>query len=294
MRIIIVSAADAAFLPPLSEMLSSIEAGVKREGISVGILDLGLSRANIERLSRYGATIVSPGWDYSLNHFAIPANDGFKAMTARPHLPQHFPGYDLYVWLDADCWVQDWNSVLTLIGAGKNSQFAIIPEEHPGYAPHSEWKNARPDAWMLYYKNVRTCFGANAARDLLQRVTLNSGVFSATADAPHWSAWSRHLGAALKQLDHAFYYVEQLAIANAIFADNLAVELLPAKHNWACHRRLPLIAEDERRFIEPTPPYDDLGIIHLVGAVKHQKEFELRDLRGTIHVSTLRHSPLTA
>ena len=79
MNTIIISGADAAYWPLLSGLLHSIEQGPRREGIAVGILDLGLAPEHRDRLRSYGAIVVEPGWDYPVAHFSKPAPPAFRA-----------------------------------------------------------------------------------------------------------------------------------------------------------------------------------------------------------------------
>src|SRR5215470_17824863 len=110
MKSIICSAADAGYWHLLSGMLNSIENTAKNDGFTFGILDLGLADEQRLRISQFGAALVTPDWDYPISHFQKAPAPVYRAQTARPHLRKYFPGFDLYIWLDADCWVQDWQA----------------------------------------------------------------------------------------------------------------------------------------------------------------------------------------
>jgi len=209
MNTIIISGADAAYWPLLSGMLHSIEQGPRKEGITVGILDLGLAPEHRDRLRSYGAIVVEPGWDYPVAHFSKPAPNAFQAMTARPHLPRHFPGYDMYIWLDADCWVQDPQAIALLASAASQKKFAIVPEVHRSYftlSPYVQW----------LHDCYRRCYNENAANWLVYYPLLNCGVFAATGDAPQWAKWQEHLGRIIKRHDEFFFFAEQTALNGAI------------------------------------------------------------------------------
>jgi hypothetical protein len=72
MKRIVISGADASYWPLLSGMLRSIEPHIRREHISVGILDVGLTASQRDRLHKYGAAIIQPGWDYPIENFSRP------------------------------------------------------------------------------------------------------------------------------------------------------------------------------------------------------------------------------
>ena len=56
--------------------------------------------------------------------------DGYKALTARPFLPRYFPGFDLYFWIDADCWVQQGDAIALFLRAARTGALAAAPEIH--------------------------------------------------------------------------------------------------------------------------------------------------------------------
>ncbi len=63
-----------------------------------------------------GATLVVPQWDFDFPG-RDKLKDGYKALTARPFLPRYFPGFDLYLWIDGDCWVQQGDAIALFLAA---------------------------------------------------------------------------------------------------------------------------------------------------------------------------------
>lgn len=284
---VLVTGADAEYWPLLSGLLNSIEASIRREGVTVGVLDFGLRPEQIRRLQEYGARVVTPGWDYSLEHFHKRATTAYKAMTSRPHLPRYFPGYKLYVWLDADCWVQDWQAVTLLAASARQRSFAIVPEIDRAYSAF--YGQTRFLDFMFVCYNA--CFGKEIATAHFQENLLNSGVFAATSTAPHWEAWHRHLAAVLQRLNEPFFFAEQTALNFAIRHEKLPAALLPAQCNWVCNRARPALALDGTTLVNPEPPYPAIGIIHLTANTKRDL-WEMVDLAGRSHTRTLTYPPL--
>ena len=106
--LIIVSAADSGYFPLLRDTVLSVRA--LNASVAVGVLDLGLRLEQQEWLRAAEVEIVGPGWDVAFpGQQRMP--ETFKAQVARPFLPKHFPGYEMYFWLDADAWLQDWRIV---------------------------------------------------------------------------------------------------------------------------------------------------------------------------------------
>src|SRR5207249_8288905 len=92
---------------------------------------------------------------------------------------------------------------------------------------------------------------------------LNCGVFSATADAPHWGAWQRYLGNIIAKHKTYYFASEQIALNAAIIQDRLVTALLPSRCNWMCNRAIPRSINGGTILVEPNPPFVPLGIIHL-------------------------------
>ena len=287
MKAIICSAADAKYWSLLSGLLNSIEQPAKRAGFSFGVLDLGLTPEQKARLDRFGATTVVPDWDYDIAHLETPPRY-LLAMSARPHLRKYFPGYDLIVWLDADCWVQDWLSVILLAESAVANTFSIIPEVDRSYSPF--FADGSVLEWLL--GSYTTCFGEAEARQMILYPYLNCGVFAATKDAPHWASWAKYLGDVVKRLSRQWdFYAEQNALNAAVIKEKLRIARLPSTCNWLCNRSRPRCTNDGKIFLETAPPFQKLGILHLTSTTK-EGLWSVFDLSGKEHKMSLAHPPL--
>ena len=78
--------------------------------MSLGVLDCGLTEEQRAWCRAQGAILVVPQWDFDFPG-RDKLKDGYKALTARPFLPRYFPGFELYFWIDADCWVQQGDAI---------------------------------------------------------------------------------------------------------------------------------------------------------------------------------------
>jgi hypothetical protein len=280
---IIVTAGDSGYWPYLSGLLNSIDKRRRATNTAVGILDVGLSSEQLNRLKLYGAVVVAPGWDYDISNFEKPPPSFYRAMTARPHLPSYFPGYDNYAWIDADCWVQDWRAVRTLISEAQRWGCSLVPEMDRSYGvflgsggPFSDWAHSC----------LVECCGEEVAGNLAPWPLINSGVFAAAHESPIWQAWSNRLGAVLARIRNAFFFAEQTALNVCIRGEGTAAALLPARYNWMCNRAFPLLSTDGKTFLEPNPPYEALGIVHMAAGTR-SGIFPLYDESGKIHHRSL-------
>lgn len=282
---IITTEADARYAPLLEGLLASIGAAGAGRGAAVGVLDIGLEAPQRERLRAQGIAVRDPGLSYDFSHYKAPPPAYARALTAFPFLPRLFPGYALYLHLDSDTWIQDWSAVELCLASARESGFAVTPEIDRCYRP--KIGNLSIDEFM--YRCLRYCFNEASTRFLMQFPMINSGVFAARADAPHWRVWGDLLGQIVAQKNEYYFYAEQAAMHATMWSRELEAALLPAWCNWLCQRALPMCSEDGRVLTEPQPPYRPLGIVHLAGATQKNGRWPLKDRKGAIHTRSLRY-----
>ena len=281
--LLIVSGADAGYFPLLQDLVLSVRA--HRASVPIGVLDLGLAPEQRAWLAERVEHVVHPDWDLEFPG-RERAPESFKAQVARPFLPRHFPDYEMYLWIDADAWLQDWRAVeLYLVAAGR-SQLAIVPEIDRAYKRH--YKRPKLFGRTLAWKNYREAFGWRAADRLGRNPMVNCGVFALHRDAPHWQVWRRLITQVLQRT--RFFYAEQTALNYAIFAERLPANFLPSYCNWLVGDAAP--AFDTRRglFVEPYAPHEIIGVMHLAGPEQKTRRFGLRRLDGGTVETPLRYS----
>jgi hypothetical protein len=285
--LVIASAADAAYFPLLQDMVLSVRA--LRPGAAIGILDLGMTAEQRAWLVDRAARLVRPEWDVD-----FPGRDrapeAFKAQVARPFLPRHFPGFEMYLWIDADAWLQDWRAVELFCDAAGCDRLAIVPEIDRAYKRH--YKRPKLFGRTLAWKNYREAFGWRAADRLGRNPMVNCGVFALHREALHWQAWARLLTKVLQRT--RFFYAEQTALNYAIFADHLLVNFLPAYCNWLAGDATPAFDAHNGLFVEPYAPHEVIGIIHLAGPEQKTQRFRLNRLDGGTVETMLRYGATRA
>jgi hypothetical protein len=206
----------------------------------------------------------------------------FKAQVARPFLPRHFPGYEMYLWIDADAWLQDRRAVELYCTAAGHDRIAITPEIDRAYKRH--YKRPKWFGWTLAWKNYREAFGWRVADRLGRNPMVNCGVFALHRDAPHWAAWARVMTGVLQRT--RFFFAEQTALNYILFAEHLPANFLPAYCNWMPGDAAPAFDAARGLFVEPYAPHEVIGIMHLAGADQKNRVFRLDRLdRGTIDTS---------
>ncbi len=281
-RLLIVSGADRAYFPLLRDTVASVQ--TLRPDAAVGILDVGLEPEQRGWLAERVTHLVRPGWDIDFPGRAqLP--EGRKAQFARPFLPHHFPGYETYLWIDADAWLQDWRVIELYVEAARSGKLAIVPEIDRAYKRH--YKRPKLLGLTLAWKNYREAFGWRVADRLGRNPMINCGVFALRGDAPHWEVWARIMARVAQRT--RFFFVEQTALNYAIFAERLPVDFLPAYCNWMPGDAAPAFDAERGLFVEPYSPHEVIGIMHLAGAEQKTHMFRLNRLDGGMVETSLRY-----
>jgi hypothetical protein len=268
-EIAIVTGADATYAGMLEECLRSIRDKPESRGMTLCLLDVGL-REHRDRLAGLADRVVEPGWD--IDFPAKAQTPGyFRAMFARPFLPRHFPGHRLYLWIDADAWVQDWRAVELFIEGARQAdetgrpRLAVVPEIDRSYR---NFTSAWQEFHDVIHKSYVDAFDEATADELVRYPLINSGVFAMRAEAPHWQAWARTLEASLQRKTTSLS--EQAAINHVVYRQKLPTALLPTWCNWICHHAAPRRDEKSGALTEPLLPYQRLGIVHRTMWTKNQ------------------------
>jgi hypothetical protein len=286
-RLLIASGSDSSYFPLLGDAVRSVLA--HRRNVAIGILDFGLASDQRAWLADRVSHLVRPGWDLDFP-YRERTPETRKAQLSRPFLRRHFPGYDMYLWIDADAWLQDWRAIELYVAAAGHDKLAITPEIDRAYKRH--YKRPKVFGWTLSWKCYREAFGWRVADRLGRNPILNCGVFALHHDAPHWDAWARVITQIAQRT--RFFYIEQTALNYVIFAERLPVNLLPAYCNWMPGDAVPAFDAARGLFVEPYAPHEVIGVMHLAGEAQKSHIFRLRGLDGGEIETSLRYSKTRA
>ena len=275
---VIVSLADSNYFELLNELVDSIKSFEKSKDTAICILDAGLSEEQKNELSKKVDEIKSAEWDIEVSSFKVKGREWLKSQVSRAFLPKYFPNYEKYLWIDADAWVNSWETIeLYFKGCEKNKlSIASSADRAYGRVLRAEWffgSFARIKSQN--YKHAKSSgFSESIARQVALKPHLNIGVFALQASAPHWQIWQKNLKIALKA--GKIWGSEQIAMNIAIYHDEMDVEILPAYCNWTLIEALKF---DEKRntLVEPYLPNHEIGIVHFAGKnndeIRNNKNF---------------------
>jgi len=294
---VIVSLADSNYFELLNELIDSIKRFDESKNVAICILDAGLTEDQKLKLSQKVDDIKSAEWDIKVPAFKVMGKEWLKSQVSRAFLPKYFPGYEKYLWIDADAWVNKWEA-LDLYFKGSNANKLAISTS----ADRSYGRVLRAD-WLIgsiakvksqNYKHAKSSgFSETVARKIALMPHLNIGVFCLNADAPHWVVWQKNLKQALSS--GKIFGSEQVAMNITIYVDDLEIEILPAYCNWTLINRLKFDTVNNT-LVEPYLPNHEIGIIHLAGKTSDVVRFnknhlsEIKTLEGKIIKKSLRFS----
>jgi hypothetical protein len=282
-KVLIVSAADARYFDLLEQLIASCRAGPIGSACAIAILDVGLSPEQRTSLAAAGITCVEPRWETEWPwRDRMPPH--YRSLWARPYLPRYFPGFDTYLWIDADAWVQDDTILRYFLRAAGRGKLAIVQELDRGY-----WTLYKPPKlWGQNQKAFAWGYGWHAGYRYGRYPILNGGVWALAGDAPHWAAWQSALDRALAPYIRRdppfasmyFQMIEQTAQNYVVFADRLPATFLPAYCNWFCGKGDPMYDPERGLLVEPHEPHRPLGIVHLAGKGVKDRVFTLATPQG--------------
>ncbi len=266
---VIVSLADANYFSLLEELIDSIKRFKESENVAICILDAGLRKDQIDKLSKKVDEIKPAEWDIKVPSYKVKGKEWLKSQVSRAFLPEYFPSYEKYLWIDCDAWVNDWNSVELYLKACENGKLGITQTIGPGYKITSKVNWLIGKLALVKSQNfkhaVKSKIGYSNARKLAFAPHINIGVFSLEKNSKGWSIWQNNLSKTLKAGN--IFGSEGLAINMSVYIDNLETEFLPLNCNWITSNLLPKYDERQNTFVEPYLPNYKIGIMHLAAGI---------------------------
>jgi glycosyltransferase involved in cell wall biosynthesis len=279
LKTIIITASDAKFFQLVKGTILSIRQKQPDQNIAIGFLDLGCQPEQLEWLKNQVNFITQPDWNFDFPR-QNEAPTYLKGSFARPFLRQYFPDFDVYIWIDADAWIQKWDAIELFIAGAVKGKLTIVHELDRNY--HMPYGDL-PRYYQFVYNNYLNTFGEEVARKLHTYPMINSGVLGLHKDAPHWQVWETSLKKALQQntnlmngqlhIKYLLHMVDQMSLNFSVYEQELfkQTEILPVWCNWLTIYGLPLWDEEKSCFVEPYLPNVPIGIVHLAGLDKNKQ-----------------------
>jgi len=292
---VIVSLADSNYFNLLNELIDSIKQFDKSNSVAICVLDAGLEKDQLNKLSEKVDEIKSAEWDIQVSSIKVRGKEWLKSQVSRAFLPKYFPNYEKYLWIDCDAWVNDWNTVDLYFKACENGKLGITQTIGPGYRIMSKVNWLFGKIAVIKSQNfkhaISSKIGMDNARKLAFAPHVNIGVFSLQKKSTCWDVWQKNLETTLKS--GKIFGSEGLAINMSIYIDNIETEFLPLNCNWIASNLLPKFDEKEQIFVEPYLPNSKIGIMHLAAGIWDNKKDMRIDNSVKIQIKTLENKSIS-
>ena len=286
----IVTLADSNYFEMLEELVDSINKHVESKSISICVLDAGLTVDQVKIIEKKVYKVKKANWDIEVPSYKVGGKEWLKSQVSRAFLPNYFPEFEIYLWIDCDAWVQDWNCIELYFKACENNKLGITQTMGPGYRIMSKvnWVFGRLALIKSQnYKHARSSgIKEQDARKIAFAPHLNIGVFSLEKNSICWEVWQKNLKKTLSK--GKIFGSEGLAINLSVYVDNVSTEFLPLNCNWIASNLLPKYDSEKKIFVEPNLPNYQIGIMHLAAGIWVDKTDMRVDKNLTIDIETLK------
>ena len=263
---IIVSSADSKYFFLLKELFLSLDKSGILSDYQFSILDTGLTEEQRFFFLDNSVIIKEAIWNTSVPKFKILGRDNLKTQVARAYLPDYFEDYKLYIWLDADMWLNDIKSFILYEKGAFNNKLTIVPQSDRAFVKNAnvEWLFGFPKKIKtINYKNISKSISKSLGRKYAFHSTLNAGAFAINDNVNIWKGFQKNIKLAAKK--GRIFGTDQVALALSIYEDGLPFEFLPAYCNWMCEFNMPKFDSENGQFVEPYIPNHPIALVHLAG-----------------------------
>ena len=294
MKTAIVTLSDSGYFHLLEELIDSILVLEENKNVDICVLDAGLTEDQISKIKNKVYAIEKARWDIPVSSFKVKGKEWLKSQVSRAFLPNYFPSFDKYIWIDCDAWVQSWFAIELLSSACNDGKLGIVSmsDRHNGRVAKINWffKNLGFVKSQNYKHAKSSGFSEDISRHIALQPHLNIGVFSLEATSPTWGVWQKNLEKALSK--GKIFGSEQVAMNVSVYIDNVPTDVLPFYCNWIPYPESNNTKFDSttNKFVEGFTPHHEIGIIHLAGGIKVGAEDMRFNKELTINIPTTNNS----
>ena len=265
-KIAIISGADENYYPFLKNLIMSLEKTKCLDIADLCILDVEKNSLYLEEVSNYIQKTKKA--KFSLKLSFSDEKSWFKLLTERPFIKDYFPGYEKYIWLDADTEVLSIDAIKNLIEATNISELAIVPEVNESYVFNNTKFGIKKIFSSIYkisgwsFKNYNKYFRKGLGEDLFFKPLFNNGVFCLKSESTLWNLWKEEYQGALDKAKSSYgIKTDQLSLNKIIYENFTKVSILDSTNNWIIQKADDLIKVDNL-FLTPSFPRRKINILH--------------------------------
>jgi len=290
-KTIICTATDDGYAEMALELIASIRDFPQGREVAIGTIDLGLGAEWRLRLAEASDAMPAGRWDIAFEESRVRGREWLIGRICKLFLPDYFPGFETYIWIDSDAWLCDWSAIDLLLKASARGGLAVVPDD---------WETDRIKGsltllhrWLppvfrtpSFKHGRRAGLPTGELRRLFRAKEFNGGVFALRGDAPHWPAIQANMRRLVSGRGRIFGS-NQLALAMAVHLDELPAAVLPYEVNYT---GWPMACAQSGRLVMPQLPHRPIGIMHLAGRDAQRADRSVEDDLATPDGGTLRRT----
>jgi hypothetical protein len=257
-----VLASDAGFFHQAKAAIDTIKRFGAAFRPAIKFIAIDLDDRQIRLLDDQGVDVLT-----DLRRF--PRFDGAPgyavAFTCRPYLPEIFPGYECYAWIDSDVRFLDNRGFGFFVINARDPDVSIVisHETDPAYVI-----NADPIKAGIYHrqKNQRLfdAFGTDVARYFEFFNAYNAGLFAARGDSPIWVRYRRNLE---RTLPLPFSPMREQDALNVSVVEVGGQRNAPCTMNWLCSLCMPA-RDGDGWWHTPEGTSRKISVVHLTNSTQ--------------------------
>ena len=284
MKTAIISGCDNNYFYKYLNLYNSLVDNNCFEFADLCFVNISISEDNLKKISNKLNKIIEPKWDFIL---PFKTQEWKKILTIRPFLKDYFPGYDNYIWLDADTWVQDNNFINDFIKASSLGKVSIVPELDINYEALKTEYSFKKIFHNLYlakgwsYKNLKRYFDKKTLNKLHQKPILNAGVFAIPSNSVIWEKWKYEYKKIVENSSDDYCLNMDQSSLNKVLYNNLdLVNFFGSEYNYLIKNSLPVIDKNGDYCLKDFP-FRKIKIIHMT-QIEYEKEYDIKSLDQNI------------
>lgn len=262
----IITGSDKKYFPFLNNLVNSLSKTNCLDVCDLCILDVENDSEYLKELENKISKKEKA--KFSLDIKFEDKKDWFKLLTERPFMKDYFPGYEKYIWMDADTEVFSLDGIKNILKACEIKDLAIAPEINESYVFKDNNFGIKKVFKSFYkisgwsFKNYKKYFSDDLGENLFFKPLFNNGVFCMNSDSSIWDLWKTEYQNALNKAKTSYgIKTDQLSLNKIIYENFHKISILDSTNNWIISKS-EKIKKIDQNFYTPSFPNRKINVLH--------------------------------
>ena len=262
----IITGSDKKYFPFLNNLVNSLSKTNCLDVCDLCILDVENDSDYLKKIANKISKKEKA--NFSLDIEFKDKKEWFKLLTERPFMKDYFPGYEKYIWMDADTEVFSIDGINNVLKACQINDLAIAPEINESYV----FKNNKFGIKKIFnsfykisgwsFKNYKKYFSDDLGENLFFKPLFNNGVFCLNSDSDIWNLWKTEYQNALNKAKTSYgIKTDQLSLNKVIYENFNKISILDSTNNWIISKS-EKIKKIQKNFYTPSFPNRKINVLH--------------------------------